>query len=104
MPASRDDLEVAEISAGTMQLQTLDESSRCGAVAALGRDACSQSAVWVARDIVTALPRAYVALITNPGPPSIRSAAGLAGTESDAQAAAAIVRRYAVDALGLVAS
>jgi hypothetical protein len=93
--------DVPEIAAGSMQLQPMDGRSRAGAVAALGNAARSGDAVWVARDAISAMPRAYVALINSERAPELRSAPGLSGDTDDAQAAADVVRRFAKSALGL---
>ena len=94
-------LDVPEIFAGTMQLQPVDESSECGAIAALGSSARAATAAWVARDAVTAQPRAYVGLITSGSTARIASAPGIVGDAEDARVAADVVRRYASQALGL---
>ena len=93
--------ETVEIAAGSMQLLPVDDRSRCGAVAALGRSVADSTYVWVARDAVTALPRAYVAIVTQPDDSSmtVRSAPGLNGNDADAAAAAEIIERYAKSAL-----
>ncbi len=103
-----DPRESVEIAAGSMQLLPVDDRSRCGAVAALGRSVADAQHVWVARDATTALPRAYVAIVTseqaNENSAIVRSAPGLNGNDSDAEAAADVVRRYADQALGLATS
>ena len=96
--------EVPEIAAGTMQLQPVDDGSICGAIAALGSSARDAQATWVARDAVTAKPRAYVALIASDDEARVVAAPGIVGNESDAQTASDVVRRYASQALGLLAS
>lgn len=93
-----------EIFAGTMQLQPVDDSSECGAIAALGSAARKAQATWVARDAISAKPRAYVALITSGATARIASAPGIVGDNEDARVAADVVRRYAYDALGVAAS
>ena len=96
--------DVPEIAAGTMQLQPVDDASLCGAIAALGSSARNSQGTWVAKDIVTAKARAYVALV--PGEPTARvvAAPGIVGSEHDAEVAAEVIRRYASQALGLIAS
>ncbi len=93
--------DVPDIFAGTMQLQPVDDSSECGAIAALGSSAHAAEATWVARDAVTAQPRAYVALITSGSTARIASAPGIIGDAEDARVAADVVARYASQALGL---
>ncbi len=95
--------EVPEIAAGTMQLQPVDDSSLCGAIAALGSAARNAQATWVARDALTAKPRAYVALVADDQSARVTSAPGIVGNAVDAQTAADVVRRYAAQALGLAA-
>ncbi|MFA7265332.1 MAG: hypothetical protein WC054_03375 [Candidatus Nanopelagicales bacterium] len=96
--------DVPEIFAGTMQLQPIDDSSECGAIAALGSAARKAQATWVARDAISARPRAYVALIANGTSARITSAPGIVGDAEDARVAADVVRRYATAELGLAAS
>ena len=71
-------------------------------MAALGTTAASANAVWVARDAISSLPRAYVALSASDDVAKICSAPGLDGSATDAGLAEAAVRRYAHDALGLI--
>ena len=97
-------LEVPEIAAGTMQLQPVDDSSLCGAIAALGSAARNSQATWVARDALTAKPRAYVALVAHQQTARVTAAPGIVGDACDAQTAADVVRRYASQALGLTVS
>ncbi len=100
-------LAIAEIAAGGMQLQPVDDASYPGAVAALGSHVKQAMATWVARDAITAAPRAYVSLVgTDPADRSARivSALGIVGTPSDARTAEAVVRRYAAEALGISTS
>lgn len=87
-----------------MQLQPIDEASQCGAFAALGKQVVTASGAWVARDAVTASPRAYVALIDSAGEPEVVAAAGLFGDAQDAQQAADVVTRFAAAQLGLDAA
>lgn len=87
-----------------MQLQPVDDTSYAGAVAALGSHVKQAMATWVARDAITAAPRAYVSLVgTDPTDRSIRvvSAPGIVGNPADASKAEDVVRRYAADALGI---
>ena len=93
--------DLPEIAAGSMQLQPIDDSSRCGAIAALGRRFLSSRGAWVARDAVTATPRAYVAILGDTEAVDIVAAAGIVGTDEDAVTAAAVVRRFAREGLGL---
>ena len=94
-----------EIAAGSMQLIPVDPASRPGALAALGGCIGSACHVWVARDAVTALPLAYVAIVTKAQGPdasaTIHSAPGLNGNDEDAANAAGVVRRYAIEAVDL---
>lgn len=95
-------VDAPEIFAGTMQLQPVDEDSECGAIAALGSSARDDGAIcWVARDAVTAQPRAYVALLTSGSSTRIASVPGIVGDAEDARIAADVIRRYAAEALGL---
>jgi len=87
-----------------MQLQPVDDNSYAGAVAALGSHVKQALATWVARDAITAAPRAYVSLVgTDPTDQSARvvSAPGIVGNPADALMAEDVVRRYAADALGI---
>lgn len=93
--------DLPEIAAGSMQLQPIDDTSRCGAIAALGRRYFSSQGAWVARDAVSANPRAYVAIIGDADAVDIVAAAGIVGTDEDAAAAVAVVRRFAREGLGL---
>lgn len=93
--------DVPEIAAGTMQLQPVDDSSICGAIAALGSSARESQATWVARDITSAQPRAYVALVTSQNSATVVAAPGIVGSQDDARTASDIIRRYASEALGL---
>jgi hypothetical protein len=98
-------LAISEIAAGGMQLQPVDDTSYAGAVAALGSHIKQALATWVARDAITAAPRAYVSLVgTDPTSRSARvvSAPGIVGNAADAITAEQIVRRYAADALGML--
>ncbi|MGV1036746.1 MAG: hypothetical protein ACOYD0_06930 [Candidatus Nanopelagicales bacterium] len=95
---------ITEIAAGTMQLQPIDATSRAGAMAALGTLVRRATAVWVARDATTAVPRAYAALIANGGQFEVRSAPGLNGDAADAAEAREVIRRFAQNGLGLAAS
>ena len=95
---------VPEIAAGTMQLQPVDDASLCGAIAALGSSARDSQGTWVARDIVSAKARAYVALVAGDPTAKVVAAPGIVGSENDAQVAAEVIRRYAAAELGLIAS
>ena len=97
-------LAISEIAAGGMQLQPVDEASYPGAVAALGSHVKQALATWVARDAITAAPRAYVSLVgTDPATQAARvvSAAGIVGNPADATMAEDVVGRYAAEALGI---
>lgn len=93
--------DLPEIAAGSMQLQPIDDTSRCGAIAALGRNARTAQAAWVARDAITAAPRAYVALVAVDGEVDVVSAPGIVGTDEDAATASEVVTRFARDGLGV---
>jgi hypothetical protein len=100
-------LAAPEIAAGGMQLQPVDENSYPGAVAALGSHVKQAMATWVARDAISAMPRAYVSLLgTDPSSQSARvvSALGIVGSPEDGPAAEDVIRRYASQALGISAS
>lgn len=91
-----------EIAAGTMQLIPLGSPRDNLALAALGRAVVEAPMAWVARDCVTALPRAYVALNWSPcGDARVASAPGITGTDQDADDAGAVVARFAQSGLGL---
>ena len=96
--------DIPEIFAGSMQLQPVDDSSECGAIAALGSAARKAQATWVASDAISAKPRAYVALIATGTSARVASAPGIVGDAEDARVAADVVRRYATTELGLAAS
>lgn|GEM_PF-6677290 len=94
MPTSLTKVGSTEIAAGSIQLQPLDAASRPGAVAALGAHARDGSPVWVARDALSGLPRAYVAAVINDGQFTLYSSAGLHGDDNDAQDSRAVVDRF----------
>ncbi|MGB2970165.1 MAG: hypothetical protein WBB77_09500 [Candidatus Nanopelagicales bacterium] len=104
MPDSLPPAANTEIAAGTMQLQPIDAASRAGAIAALGTLVRRATAVWVARDATTAVPRAYAALIASGIHFEVRSAPGLYGDVTDAEEAREVIRRFAQNGLGVVAS
>ena len=60
--------------------------------------------VGLARAIVSAKARAYVALVAGDPTAKVVAAPGIVGSENDAQVAAEVIRRYAAAELGLIAS
>jgi hypothetical protein len=92
---------IPEIAAGNLQLLPTTDRTQPAMVAALGSCVEQAYAAWIACDIVTADPRAYVALINCPEDCRVVSAAGLAGDDADAAIAADVIRRYAAAELGI---
>lgn len=95
------DIEIPEIAAGDLQLQPVDDRAACGAIAALGNDFRDSSAAWVARDSITAAPRAYAALVLRESQWAVVTACGILGDAADAHRAGEVVTRFAKSALDL---
>lgn len=93
--------DVPEIVAGNLQLQPIfdlrmndgtDASEPVAGWIQAGR------VVWAARDIVTALERAFVAVNSISAAQKVDAVTGPHGTSADAQAAVEVISRYCASA------